>query len=129
MSGSTEVAIAKPRRARMPDEYVLSGASMNWPRSAYSTMLGSRSSSHLWSRPMNAPASRMLSMPERSLSKPAPRVSRLDTCPLTSTTPSDGVMIPARTWSRVDLPAPFGPMTASDSPWTTLNDRSRIAQK
>ena len=38
MSGSTEVAIANPRRARMPDEYVLIGASMNWPMSANSTM-------------------------------------------------------------------------------------------
>ena len=36
----------------------------------------------------------------------------------TSITPADGVMIPASTWSRVLLPAPLGPMTASDSPWT-----------
>ena len=34
MSGSTDVAIEKPSRARMPDEYVLIGASMNSPRSA-----------------------------------------------------------------------------------------------
>ena len=36
MSGSTEVAIEKPSRARIPDEYVLIGASMNWPMSAKS---------------------------------------------------------------------------------------------
>ena len=64
------------------------------------------------SRPMNAPASRMLSRPLRSWSKPAPSVSRLDTWPWTSTVPSDGGMIPARTWRSVLLPAPFGPMTA-----------------
>ena len=84
MSGSTEVAIANPSRARMPDEYVLIGASMNWPRSAYSTMPGSRSST-LWSSPRNAPARRMLSRPLRSLVEAAPSVSRLETWPRTST--------------------------------------------
>ena len=34
MSGSTEVAIANPSRARIPAEYVLIGASMNCPISA-----------------------------------------------------------------------------------------------
>ena len=38
-------------------------------------------------------------------------------------------MIPARTWRSVLLPAPFGPMTASDSPWTSRNETSRSAQK
>ena len=49
--------------------------------------------------------------------------------PSTSTVPSDGVMIPARTWSSVLLPAPLGPMTPSDSPFATLNDTWRSAQK
>ena len=31
-------------------------------------------------------------------------------------------MIPASTWSSVLLPAPLGPMTASDSPVVSLND-------
>ena len=48
--------------------------------------------------------------------------------PRTSTDPSDGVMIPASVWSRVLLPAPFGPITASDSPWTRRNVTSRRAQ-
>ena len=51
-----------------------------------------------------------------------------DTWPRTSTAPSDGRMIPARTWSRVLLPAPFGPMTASDSPWASWSDTWRSAQ-
>ena len=38
---------------------------------------------------------------------------------MTSTDPSFGWMIPARTWRSVLLPAPFGPMTARLSPWTT----------
>ena len=50
-------------------------------------------------------------------------------CPSTSTTPSDGSRIPASTWSSVLLPAPLGPMTPSDSPWTTENVASRSAQK
>ena len=41
--------------------------------------------------------------------------------PRTSTLPSEGMMIPARVWSSVLLPAPFGPMTASDSPRTSRN--------
>jgi len=46
---STEVAIAKPSLARIPAEYVLMGASMKSPRSAYSTMCGSRASMSRWS--------------------------------------------------------------------------------
>ena len=49
--------------------------------------------------------------------------------PSTSTTPSDGTRIPASTWSSVLLPAPLGPMTPTDSPWSTVNDASRSAQK
>jgi hypothetical protein len=70
----------------------------------------------------------MFSLPVSSWSKPAPSVSRLDTCPRTSTAPSDGVMIPARTCRSVLLPAPFGPMTPSDSPWISVNDTWRSAQ-
>ena len=66
--------------------------------------------------------------PVSSWSKPAPSVSRLDTWPRTSTAPSDGVMIPARTWRSVLLPAPFGPMTPSDSPRIRVNDTWRSAQ-
>jgi hypothetical protein len=63
----------------MPDEYVLIGASMNGPISAYSTIAGSSSRTTTSSRPRKAPASRMFSRPVRSWSKPAPSVSRLDT--------------------------------------------------
>ena len=38
-------------------------------------------------------------------------------------------MIPARTCSSVLLPAPFGPITPSDSPRTRVNDTLRNAQK
>ena len=48
--------------------------------------------------------------------------------PSTSTTPSDGVRIPASTWSSVLLPAPLGPMTPTDSPFRTSNDTLRSAQ-
>ena len=47
---------------------------------------------------------------------------------MTSTTPSDGLMIPARTWRSVLLPAPLGPMTASDSPRWTCRSTWRSAQ-
>ena len=47
--------------------------------------------------------------------------------PSTSTTPSDGVRIPASTWSSVLLPAPLGPMTPSDSPW--MHRERGVAQR
>ena len=102
---------------------------MNWPISAYSTIAGSLSSMMRWSMPMNAPARRMLSMPLSSSSNPTPSVSRLEILPSTSITPSDGSRIPASTWRSVLLPAPLGPMTPSDSPWTIENETSRSAQK
>ena len=46
----------------------------------------------------------------------------------TRPTPSDGWMIPARTCRSVLLPAPFGPMTASDSPRWTCRSTWRSAQ-
>ena len=49
--------------------------------------------------------------------------------PSTSTDALGRLMIPASTWRSVLLPAPFGPMTASDSPWTSRNVTSRRAQK
>ena len=70
----------------------------------------------------------MLSRPVRSWSKPAPSVSRLEIVAADVDRALDGVMIPASTWSSVLLPAPLGPMTASDSPWTSRNETSRSAQ-
>jgi hypothetical protein len=70
----------------------------------------------------------MFSRPVSSTSKPAPRVNRPDTWPRTSTAPSVGRMIPASTWRSVLFPAPLGPMTASDSPWTMRKLTWRSAQ-
>ncbi len=79
--------------------------------------------------PISAPARAMLSMPDSSWSNPAARLSKVEMCPLTSTTPSDGVMIPASTNRRVLLPAPLGPMTPTDSPRCTMKLALRSAQK
>ena len=49
--------------------------------------------------------------------------------PTTSIRPSLGVRIPAITWRRVLLPAPFGPMIARLSPWATSKLTLRSAQK
>ena len=78
---------------------------------------------------MNAPASQMFSRPVRSWSNPAPSVSSDETWPRTSITPADGVMIPASACRSVDFPAPLGPITASDSPWTSWNVTPSSAQK
>ena len=71
----------------------------------------------------------MFSRPERSWSKPAWRLSSVEMWPLTSTTPSDGWMMPASASSSVLLPAPLGPMTPTDSPRRTSKSTSRSAQK
>ena len=123
MSGSTEVAIENPSRARIPDEYVLIGASMNSPMSANSTIAGSQ----LVHRPVRdargtRPRAGCCRARSGPASKPAPSVSSVETWPATSTAPSVGWMIPASACSSVLLPAPFGPMTASDSPWTSRKD-------
>ena len=129
MSGVVAVAIEKPSRARIPDEYVFTGASMNGPISANSMIVGVSSAIWRASIPRKAPTRSMLSRPVSSISKPAPRVSRVETRPCVTMSPSLGWRTPARASSRVLLPAPFGPMTASDSPWARLNVRWRIAQK
>ena len=79
MSGSTAVAMEKPTRARMPEEYVFMGASMKAPMAANSMMPGVISSMSRWSMPMSAPARAMFSRPERSGSKPACRLSNVET--------------------------------------------------
>ena len=94
MSGSTAVAMAKPRRARMPELYVLSGASMNAPMSANSMTSGVICCIVSWGMPIRAPASAMLSRPTAPGRSPPARLSRVEMWPLTSTTPSDGVMMP-----------------------------------
>ena len=69
---------------------------------------------------MSAPASAMFSRPDRSESKPAWRLSSVETWPLTSTTPSEGWMMPASASSSVDLPDPLGPTTPTASPRRTV---------
>jgi hypothetical protein len=52
----------------------------------------------------------MLSRPENSGWKPAPSSSSDDTRPCTRTSPVVGSVMPVRSFSSVDLPAPFSPM-------------------
>ena len=48
-------------------------------------------------------------------------------CPLNHTSPASGTRMPARQCSRVDLPEPLGPMTATISPFRTPSDAPRSA--
>ena len=102
---------------------------MKAPMSANSTTLGVICCIVLWSIPISAPARAMFSIPDSSTSKPAARLNRVEMWPLTSTTPSEGVMMPASTSSSVLLPAPLGPMTPSDSPRLSSKLVLRNAQK
>ena len=43
--------------------------------------------------------------------------------PATSTSPSSAANRPVSTWNSVDLPAPLGPSSATNSPARRLSDR------
>ena len=61
--------------------------------------------------------------------KPDPSSSSAPTRPRTLTVPRVGRMTPATTLSSVDLPAPFSPITPSDSPARIANDTPSTAVK
>ena len=44
--------------------------------------------------------------------------------PLKMTSPDDGATLPPMTFSRVDLPAPFGPHSANRPRWGSVSDTS-----
>ena len=67
-------------------------------------------------RPSSVAARSMFARPVYSGWKPEPSSSSAPTRPLTATVPRVGLMTPATIFSSVDFPAPFSPITPSDSP-------------
>ncbi len=116
MSGSTWVAIAKPRRIAMPLEYWRTGRSMNSPSSLQATISGSRCRTSARSRPSSAAFSSMFWRPVKSGWNPEPSSRMAATRPWTSMRPVVGRATPATSLSSVDLPAPFSPTSARLSP-------------
>ena len=49
--------------------------------------------------------------------------------PSTRTSPSSAANRPVSTWNRVDLPAPFGPSSATKAPGATENDSAFKAMR
>src|SRR3954447_13029785 len=98
------------------------GMSMNSSSSANATI----SSYFSWSWSRRSPAARpprvTFSRPLRSLLKPTPRASSVETRPRTSTRPEVGGRMPAIVRTRVDLPAPFAPTMPSTEPCCTSSD-------
>ena len=87
--------------------------------SAKASISGNFSASARASSPCSAAASRTLSRPLSSGWKPAPSSSSAPMRPRVRTLPEVGVSTPVISLSSVDLPAPFSPMIASDSPGCT----------
>ncbi len=64
----------------------------------------------------------MFSRPEISGWNPAPSSSSAASLPRTATEPRVGRTMLASSFSSVDLPEPFEPMTPSDSPGATVKE-------
>ena len=78
--------------------------------------------------PRIAPFRKTFSRPVSSGWKPVPTSSRLLTRPRIVARPEVGVVIRVSTFSSVDLPAPFRPITPSTSPCATSKVMSFRAQ-
>ena len=115
-SGSTWMATAKPSRAYMPEEYVFTGASMKRSSSAKATMSWKRSWTSRRLRPSMIPLMATFSRPEISGWKPAPSSMSAETRPSTRREPRVGLVMPASSFSIVDLPDPFSPITPNVVP-------------
>ncbi len=111
----------------MPDEYVLTGASMNSLSSANSTISSKRFWISRFVRPSMMPLMKTFSRPEISGWKPAPSSMSAEMRPCTSTVPVVGFVMPATSLSAVLLPDPFRPTTPNVAPFGTANDTSSSA--
>jgi len=137
VSAATWVAIEKPSRTTMPEEYSRTGRSMKPPSSLQATISGSRSRVSSSLRPSSAALSRRFWRPVKAGWKPEPSSRIAAIRPCTSISPAVGRVTPATSFSRVLLPAPFSPMIATASPrccsksipwsarWTTCRGRRR----
>ncbi len=120
---------AKARRDFIPEEYVLTGLSMNAPRSAYFMILSTLAAILSRVIPYSSLRMIMFSLPVRSGWNPMLSSRMLATLPLTSTSPSSGTRMPETSFRKVLFPAPFLPMMPTTSPlrisrltsWKTLN--------
>src|SRR5205809_684573 len=84
---------------------------MKSPSAAKSMMAGKRSCISARDTPRMAPLRAAFSRPVNSGLKPAPGSSRAKRRPFTLTRPAVGRSVPAMSWSSVDFPEPFRPMT------------------
>ena len=95
---------------------------MNSERPENSTIEGSLRSISFRVRPSMTPLMTTFSRPEISGWKPAPSSMRAETLPSTRREPEVGLKRPATSFSRVDLPEPFAPMTPNVSPRRTAKE-------
>ena len=122
-SGSTWIATAKPRRMYIPDEYVLTGASMNVPQlGEIHDLVEALARPRRRLRPSMIPLMATFSRPLISGWKPAPSSMRAEMRPSTRSAPRVGLVMPASSLSRVDLPEPFSPMTPKVAPRGTSKE-------
>jgi hypothetical protein len=101
---------------------------MKSPSSAKAMMAGIRASMSSSRMPSSEQLRRMFSRPVNCWWNPSPRSSSVLRLARTSRWPSLGRVMPPMILRRVDLPAPFGPMTPKLRPRRTENDTSFSAQ-
>ncbi len=118
-SGLTLMATEKPRRMYMPEEYVLTGASMKFSSSAKRTISSNFRLISFLDRPSMMPLIKTFSRPLISGWNPAPSSMRAEIFPSTLSRPEVGLAIPATSLSSVLLPEPFSPMTPNVIPFST----------
>ena len=94
----------------MPDEYVLTGASMKSCSSANSTISSKRLATSRFVSPSMMPLMKTFSRPDISGWNPAPSSMSAEMRPSTFTVPVVGFVMPATSFSAVLLPDPFRPM-------------------
>ena len=104
----------------IPDEYVLTGLSINCCNSENSIISSSLSSISFLVRPNIAALVYMFSLPLMSGWNPAPSSRRLETLPHISIEPLSGYIILVNNLSVVLLPQPFLPIRPTASPFFTV---------
>ena len=120
ISALTLMATENASLIYIPDEYVLTGLSINCCNSENSIISSSLSSISFLVRPNIAALVYMFSLPLMSGWNPAPSSRRLETLPHISIEPLSGYIILVNSLSVVLLPQPFLPIRPTASPFFTV---------
>ena len=117
ISASTLIATEKAKRIYIPDEYVLTGLSINEPNSENSIISSILFSISVLVNPKIEALKYIFSLPVKSGWNPAPSSNNDVSFPAVSRVPLVGYKILVINFKRVDFPLPFVPTKAIVSPF------------